>query len=304
MMKQLKNHISRLGMLSAVAIFLCMASTSMAEGRFTFKLDQHETVLNDQATVEVLEAAIAAGLLNPNDPQVAFQVERAELQQQMSDYNAKCTLITSAINQRAHPTISIGNGLEDANENLDGTTSTLNIIGFKITLGSTANLYNFGNHTLNNLPALGMVVPDNTTLTANILAGGNTLSVAFGNGGLEPGQMSTMQIQLLNQNQGPTDPWPLMTDFFSESSLLTVIFQNPTTLATSESGPFPFADFMQHADMWQIQLNTSSSQHLEGFVDSYVIDNGTPPIIPEPSCLVLALGSLGGYLLIGRRRAA
>lgn len=300
MKKQLKNHVPQLGMFLATIVALCVTSPAIAQpAKFTFKMDQHETILNDQATLEVLEAAIAQGLADPNDPAVAYELERAELQQMMSDYNSACTLITSALRLRAQPTLSIGNGLEFNNsDDLDPSTSEQNIIGFKIELGSTANLYDFGIYKPNNTPVLPMVVPDGISLTSSILDGGNTLSISFGNGGLEPGQMSSMKIQLAQQNAGPNTPWPSMTDFFSEDATLTVIFQNTTTMAVLETDPFPFVNFLDFSVALNQQIGTS--QHLEGFVDSFEIDNNGG-VVPEPSSVIIAMGSLGA-LLISRRR--
>jgi hypothetical protein len=56
--------------------------------------------------------------------------------------------------------------------------------------------------------------------------------------------------------------------------------------------------------MWQQQLATPL-QHIHGVVDSYVIGGILEPTtVPEPSSIALALGSLSGYFLLGRRRIA
>ncbi len=308
MKKQLQNYVPQFAkFLAAIAVLATIAipASAVEPAGFTFKLDQHDSVLNDQATLAVLVAAIEAGLVDPNDPAVAYELERAELQQDLSSYNAMCTLIPSALALRTSPTISIGNGLEvNGSDNLDSSASKQNIIGFKIQLGSTANMYDFGLHKGNNMPAFPMVVPGNTDITSMIQDDGNTLVISFDNGGLIPGQMATMKIQLLKEDAGPTTPWPSMTQFFSEDSLLTVVFQDPDTLDVTETDPFPFADFMEHVTMWQQQV-TTPSYHINGVVDSYVIGGILEPtIVPEPSSIALALGSLSGYFLLGRRRIA
>lgn len=308
MKKQLQNYVPQFAKcmaVFAVVAAIAIPAKAVEPAGFTFKLDQHDSVLNDQATLAVLVAAIESGLVDPNDPAVAYELQRAQLQQDLSSYNAMCTLIPSALALRTSPTISIGNGLElTTPDSLDFNSSKQNIIGFKIELGSTKNGYDFGLLKSNNMAALPMVVPNNTDVTSIIQDNGNTLVISFDNGGLLPGQMATMKIQLLKENAGPTTPWPSMTEFFSEDSLLTVVFQDPDTLDVTQTDPFPFADFMQHVTMWQQQLATPL-QHIHGVVDSYMI-GGTlePNIVPEPSSIALALGSLSGYFLLGRRRVA
>lgn len=339
MIKQLGSYIPRFTMiLAASAALVAVAIESNAappSATFTFKLDQHDSVLNDQATLEILEAAIDAGILNPNDPQVQYNLSRAELQQYMSAYNAMCTLKTSAKKLRTQPTIAIGNGFEksfnpaspnydpsikpgellyfpsgnpntfdrDADpNNLHATGSNLNIISFRLSLGATSNLYSFGQLPASNSNTLPMVVPGNTGLSSLLADGGNTLVVNFGNGGLLPGQMATMRIQLSVDNATPTSPWPSMTEFFSNDSMLTVVFQDPVTLAVTETNPVPFANFLQNAVDWQRQINTPL-QHIDGYVPSFEID-GSFTEIPEPGTLGLAITGLAGYLLLHRRRAA
>lgn len=304
-MQQLKIYVHQFGMfLAAVVVFSTATMESNAQnGRFTFKLDQHETILSDQATLEDLQYFIDKGLVDPDDPQVAQELERVEFQQMMSDLNSKCTLISSAMELRTRPTISIGNGLEFPNsDDLDPSTSQKNIIGFTIELGSTANQYNFGLHKWNNLPAVPLVVPDNVTFSSAILDGGNKLSISFGNGGLQPGQMSALQISLTEQNPAPGSPLPFMDEFFSNDSVLTVKFQDPTTMAIVDTGPFPFVNFLQYSIELKKQV-AGPLQHLGDFLDSYMINN-PGVVVPEPSSIALLMSSLGSYFLLGRRHAA
>lgn len=344
MKKQLQNYVPQFALLLAViAIFAIDTPQSQAQipgPAFTFKLDQHESVLNDQATLEILEAAIDAGILNGNDPAVQYDLSRAELQQFMSSYNALCTLKGSAVARRRQPMIAIGNGVEKSSNptspnydplttplnqsyynggknglyfdqydrdtdpnNLHATNSDANIIGFKISLGSTANLYEFGILAASNTNAWGMVVPDNTSVSSFVQDNGNTLVISFDNGGLQPGQMATMQVQLSRDNATATTPWPSMTQFFSTDSLLTVVFQDPVTMDVTEADPVPFANFIDSADMWLDQL-AAPNQHIDFYVPSYEIDGTIIVPVPEPGSIVLALGSLSGYFLLGRRRPA
>lgn len=333
MKKQLENHLRKLTMFVAAFVALCAAAplSNAQPSAFTFKMDPQQSVLNDQANLDNLEAAIAAGTLNGGSPQVQSALAFAEYQQYMSVYNSLCTLVTSAKAAQTQPTISIGNGYEKNNNpaspnydpivkaasqvyypagnfatydrdvdpnNIHETSLGWNIIGFKLELGSTANGYQFGVHPTSNQNTLPMVVPSNTDVTSSLQDNGNTLFVAFGNGGLLPGQMATMQIQLNEDNATPLTPWPSLTQFFSNDSVMTVIFQDPVSMNVTETVPVQFGNFVASAVEWQGQL--MASQHIDGTVPSFEIDGD---IVPEPSSAILGLGTLG-WCLLGRRRAA
>jgi hypothetical protein len=333
MKKHLKNNLRKFSMFVAAFVALCLAAqTSNAQpSAFTFKMDPQQSVLNDQANLENLEDAIAAGTLNGGSPQVQSALAYAEYQQYMSVYNSLCTLVTSAKASQTQPTIAIGNGYEKNNNpaspnydpivkaasqvyypagnfatydrdvdpnNIHETSLGWNVTGFKLSLGSTANGYQFGVHPTSNQNTLPMVVPNNTNVTSSLQDNGNTLLVAFGNGGLLPGQMVTMQLQLNQDNASPLTPWPSLTDFFSNDSVLSVIFQDPVTQNVTETMPIQFGNFQTNAAGWQGQL--MASQHIDGTVPSFELDGD---IIPEPSSAVLGIGSLGWFLL-GRRRIA
>lgn len=326
------SRVSYLSMYLLTVVAMSVASIAIAQpsDSFTFKLDQHESVLNDQAVLENLEVLIASGDLSASDP----AVQAAKLQQYMSAYNALCTLKTSAKDRRTQPTISIGNGFEKSSDplspfydpnvkpgeliyfpsgsvntfnrnadpnNLHVTTAGLHIVGFRITLGSTADLYEFGLHPTNNQNALPMVVPSNTSITSSVDATKNVLVIDFNNGGLMPGQMATMRIQLNQDDSTSLTPWPFMTDFFSNDSELTVIYQDPDTMVKTEADPVSFAGFLNQAVEWVGQLNTPS-QHIDGYIPSFEL-GGSSPIIPEPGSMVFALGGLS-CLLLARRRGA
>jgi hypothetical protein len=71
----------------------------------------------------------------------------------------------------------------------------------------------------------------------------------------------------------------------------------------TEADPVPFSNFIPKVDQWIDQL-ADPNQHIDFYVPSYEIDGTIIVPVPEPGSIVLAIGSLTGYLLLGRRRVA
>ncbi len=305
MIKKVHTNVPRLaGVLTVLTACLLCPPTIGAQdlsGSFTFKMDQMQTTLGNEANLIVLKYAIEAGLIDPNDPAVQAELTRAEWQVSETEAMAVCTLIPSAKKFRTQPAISIGNAVDPSGNREIGTA---NIIGLQISIVDNTNLYDFVDHHVSNTPAMPVFIPSNTNIASTISTTGDSITINFLNGGLLPGQMATMQLQLGLDNPGPNDPMPRMEDFFSEGSLLSVFFQNPDTGEIIQSGPYPFAQYTQTAMALGEQLK-SATHHVNGVVPSFVIQGGLEPnVIPEPSTIALALGSLGSYLLLGRRRVA
>ena len=296
MNKQLRTYIPRvLALLAVVGAFETGALSTTAQGvsgDFTFKIDQHQNVLDDQATLANIEADIAEGILNPNDSSTQKALMMAQMAVMMSDMTAMWTIPSQATMMRMHPGVAIKNS----------SASTLNIVGFEISIGSNANLYRFDNHYMNNLPAMPSILPAGVALSALLEDNANSLVVTFGNNGILPGYMATMQIQLGLDNPAPNAMFPQLQEFFSVGSTLTVTYKDPLTGNLFTTDPqLPFGEFDTFTSEIQNQIMTAGPHIMT--VESYEI-GGSVVGVPEPSSLVLAFASLASYLLLGRRQAA
>ena len=243
--------------------------------------------------ISSLEAALAA----PNDPNVINYSTWSGWMTQVFEYNM--------------PLIQIANGPND-----DPITT------FRMSIGDTR--YQFSNifqnkdrtNSWNIFPTgepalLGMTTPG-VNFVSYVADGGDTLVVDFGNGGLQPGEVVRLQVDIdMDPGSVGTMAFADYTSVFFQAgggadttgnSVIEMVFANDQSAsatlpnyvapnAVSLTTPRPYDDMQMVDNLPALNVTDPGSG-----------GNGNPdPIIPEPSSLLL--GSLACFFSTYRRRS-
>jgi hypothetical protein len=267
-------------------------SGSTPSGSFSFKIDQNLITLDNTANILNLEAAIADGEDGLEASLLAAQSIDMGVITMWYSYSTILAL-------REVPGILLTN---DADSNL-------NIIGMELSIESGSNQfiksndgeyyeesYASGEYKYYDMDTMDYLRadPDQVPAIVTVYDDAQIFSMEFGNGGMKPGRATTFNVK--------TSQGMYLHDFFDDTSLLNVIYQDPVSNEVFSTGPLPLSNVGQfNIDLVrQVAEGTKNGLHFQGMVDPYRL--GGTVTIPEPTSLVLLLAGLAGIATRRRQR--
>jgi len=278
----------------AVPVSATTIPSSPSPGSFSFKIDQNLIALDNFANISNLEAAIADGAQGLGPSLLVAESVDTTLISMWYSYSTILSL-------REIPGLMLAN---DA-------SSTLNIIGMELLLDDDDNQfmqfqngeyfsesYAPGEYTYIDLNTYdySRVDPDQVPSSVNVFDDAQRFVMNFGNGGIKPGRATTFRVK--------TNLGKYLHEFFDESTLLDVIYQDPISKDIFSTGPQPLSAINEFNEdlLQQVADGTKNGLHFQGMVDPYWIGGNLEPI-PEPAGILLAITGFS-CMALRRRRVA